>query len=155
MAFGRYLPTGGSYGRAQVVLNWAQDNWSHFDSWCCARNIDPINLPAYRFYNLALLVLKEDLTDPDPEITAKQLANLDEVLITCDEVEHPLNRLGIDYKGSIMIKKSSRRETEPEAEPTSKSRHAYIPPWYQGEELAYKNAQAAMGGISTLPKMQT
>jgi hypothetical protein len=155
----RGLSPGGSFGRAQVVINWAQDNWSHFDGWCCTRNIDPIDLPAYRFYNLALVVIKEDLTDPDPEVTEQQLANLEEVLKKCDETEHPLNRLGLNYKGNLVIKRQSTRvesktEAAPETQqPSPESRHKYIPPWYMGEERAYKAAQAAMGGISTLPKM--
>lgn len=158
MAFGGSLSPGGSYGRIQVILNWVQDNWQHFDSWCCVKNIDPLELSAYRFYNLALMLIREDLNDEDPEVQAKQLENLEDVLNTCDQVEHALLRLGAQYRTPqiIQVVKGQTKvqvQAQPEAKP--EDRHKYIPPWWQGEERAYKNAQAAMGGISTLPKMQT
>lgn len=149
----RRLSPGGSYGRAQVLVNWVQDNWQHFDSWCCVRNIDPIDLPAYRLCNLALVVIKEDLHDDDPDVTAQQLENLDKVLLGCDEINHPLMRLGVTYSGKAVVKRVVREE-ETQASPTPESRHKYIPPWYKGEEAAYQSAKIAQAGISSLPKMQ-
>lgn len=153
MAFGGSLSPGGSYGRAQVVIGWAQDNWSHFDSWCCVKNIDPIELPAYRFYNLALTALKETFIDADPEVTAQQLANLEQTLSDCDNIQHPLAMLRTTTTAKLVTLKKET-ETSTNVKPSLESRHAYIPPWYQGEEKAYQTAKLAQAGISALPKMQ-
>lgn len=149
MAVGGSLSPGGSYGRIQVVINWVQDNWQHFDSWCCSKNIDPIDLPAYRFYNLALLVIKEGLIDEDPEVTVKQLENLEGVLASCDNIEHPLRMLGLASQKPITVRTNAPKENGDEA-PTPESRHKYIPPWYKGEEAAYQTAMAARAGLSAL-----
>src|ERR1700746_1167181 len=126
MAIGGSLSPGGSYGRIQVILNWIQDNWVYFDGWCCAKNIDPITLPAYRLYNVAVLSLKEYLIDPDPDVTAKQLANLEEILISCDDIKHPLLELSKANKKTVIVSRST--PTTESAPPPPETRHKYIPP---------------------------
>jgi hypothetical protein len=134
----RGLSTGGSFGRCQAVLNWVEDNWQHFDSWCCSKNIDPIELPAYRFYNLALMAIKENRSEEQLEYLGQQLS-------TCDSVPHPL--LNLTRITKIGLNKQVMEETK------TNVKQRYIPPWYLGEEKAFENARLAQQGISTLPKM--
>ena|SRR5258705_9685786 len=152
MAIGGSLSPGGSYGRIQVTLHWVQDNWQHFDSWCCVKGIDPMDLPAYRFCNLAMTAIREDLYDADPDIQARQLESLEETLITCDEIEHPLMRLGKKYREANEKVSEDQAQDQSKSQPQAspESRHKYIPPWYKGEEAAYKAAKIAQAEISTL-----
>lgn len=137
----RGLPLGGSYGRVRAVLTWALDHWRDFDTWCCVRSVEPLELPAYRFYNLSLFVIKEGLE-------ANQLAELEKTLTLCDETLHPFSALQ-------PIRVISREAREPVQATSLRDKPKYIPPWYRGEEAAFKVAQVAMKGIKTLPKMNT
>lgn len=91
--------------------------------------------------------IKDYLTDPDPEVTAKQLNNLEQVLEQCDELHHPLQEL------SLGKKKIQSDPSTPTPPPKPESRHKYVPSWWLGEEKAFQIAQAARGGLSSLPKM--
>lgn len=140
MAPGRSLSPGGSYGRAQAIIYWALSNWQQFDGWCCSRNIDPSELPAYRFYNLALFVLKDGMLD-------EQVAELENILSLCDDLRHPCHDLKFVVPG---IRLASPKVTAPQKPET---RHKYIPPWWRGEAAAYNSAKAAMAGVNSLPTM--
>lgn len=139
MAAGGGLSTGGNYGRACAVVNWALDNWGEFDTWCCLKGLDPLELPSYRFHNLALYAIHEGMTE-------EQLLELENTLRLCDSVKHPLHELGSLY---IRTKETSSKTTSSKAN----KKHDYIPPWWRGEDNAFKNAQAAMYGVKALPKM--
>lgn len=155
MAFGRGLSTGGRYGRVEVIYTWAQEHWVEFDGWCCTQTIDPVGLSAYRFYNLAVFYIKEvyiNETRTDEQIISyqEQLKALEETLALCDEIPDPFEKLIGSYSNDISVKNSSAVTDET---PKPESRHKYIPPWYRGEDNAYKQSMLAKHGISTLPKM--
>lgn len=139
MVIGRGLSTGGSYGRIEAVITSIQYGWSNFDSWCCIKNIDPIELSAYRFYNLAIRYLQEDKS-------AEQLIALENSLVECDAIKHPLRELSLKYRKDV----GQNSTEEPER---SVERQRYIPPWYHGEEAAFQTAKLAQAGINALPKM--
>lgn len=130
-----------SYGRVAAVFQWALGNYQEFDAWCCTKNIDPLELPAYRFYNLALYALKEGMSD-------EQLVELEKTLLLCDSIQHPLHELGLRYMVTNHKKTTSTSPNPPE------ERQKYVPPWWRGESVNAKMAMVAMQGVSTLPKMQ-
>lgn len=142
MAPKRGLSTGGSYGRTYAILIWVEDNWPEFDTWCCIKNIDPLDLPAYRFFNLALLCIKENRNE-------ESLKALEESLLLCDAVEHPFQTFLKGYKQRRVTVDTTK--SEPNQGPQEKQK--YIPPWYLGEDRAFQAAQLARSGISNLPKM--
>lgn len=134
------LSPGGSYGRVQAIIAWAQTNWSDFDGWCCSKNIDPLELSAYRFYNLALWYLRDDKTE-------EGLALIEEQLSIFDQVQNPLSGLlstsiKIVYAGGSSISKSGT--PQPEEKPR------YVPPWWRGDEINAKIAMSVMGDVSTM-----
>lgn len=146
MASRRSLSPGGSYGRAQVIISWALSNWEFFDAWCCIKNIDPVYLSVYRFYNLALFCYKENLTEV-------QLLELELTLLECDDIQNPLQAISVRRNGNKIFPVIKEQEAASSSQ-SPEARHKYIPPWWQGEEKAYETAKVAMGGISALPKMQ-
>lgn len=128
-----------SYGRASAVFLWVSSNWREFDAWCCIKGIDPLELPAYRFYNLALFRIKEGMDE-------EQLKDLEQTFKILDSVKHPLQ----DLQPTERLARDSNIPSAPSPE----ERHTYIPPWWKGEQAAAKIATAAMQGVNTLPKMQ-
>lgn len=127
-----------SYGRASAIFNWVFEHWREFDTWCCIRGLDPLDLPAYRFYNIALHILTEEM---NPE----QLAQFEYTLQLCDATKHPLHNL--QYK---LARNTETRVPEPS---TTEDRKKYIPSWWKGDQANYSNAMVAMKGVSALPKM--
>lgn len=140
MATWRSIFAGGSFGRGQGVVNWLINNFGYFDAWCCAKNVDPLDLSAYRLYNLAVYCLKENLD-------TEALTLLDQQLMGFDHIKNPLT----DFK--IKKVKAKILSNEPQSI-KPKEKYEYIPPWWQpNEEAAYANAQVAIQGINKLPKM--
>jgi hypothetical protein len=146
MAIGRSLSPGGSYGRIQAVITWVQDHWQHFDSWCCARNIDPISLPAYRMHNLALLVIKEDMSE-------ENLALLEQKLLECDTIEPPIMMLRVIGNKLVAARTRSRGGKTVPVPTSAEDRHSYVPPWWRGDQVNANVALNTMRGVSSLPKM--
>ncbi len=118
-----------SYGRTVAAFNWAEGNFEYFDAWCCVRGIDPLDLPAYRFYNVVLYCMKDDKTD-------EGLTMIEQYFSAFDSMEHPLKEL-------IKPGKNSRSKTiKPE------SRHSYVPPWWRGDT---QNASIALKVMKEVP----
>lgn len=131
-----------SYGRAVAVFQWVTNNFEYFDSWCCIKNVDPLELPAYRFYNLAIYCMKEHLDEDKLKLFEQQF-------LACDIVKNPLCELKIKPVKTVL----STTSNEPQSI-KPKEKYEYIPPWWQpNEEAAYANAQVAIQGIHKLPKM--
>lgn len=53
----------GAYAPTVALLNWAVTHWAEFDGWCCARGIDPLELPSRRLVNLIRYFIMEPLTE--------------------------------------------------------------------------------------------
>ena len=138
MAFRRSILTGGSYGRAQAVVVWALDNWVDYDTWCCLKGINIFEESCYRFHSLALLMIKDGMNE-------KELHELELTFKSCDDIKHPLQ----DMIVPSMIINNSKTELQ-----RVETRYKYVPSWWKGEDAAYRTAQAAMHGVSALPKMK-
>jgi hypothetical protein len=51
------------YVRGDWLLVWIASNWTVFDGWCAARNIDPLSLPVRRMVALAWHAITEHAND--------------------------------------------------------------------------------------------
>lgn len=78
-------------------------------------------------------------------MTEEQSVEIEKTLRFLDSVKHPLHELRF-----INIEKKTAGLAPP---PTTEEKYKYIPPWYRGEEAAFRNARVAMQGVSSLPKM--
>lgn len=120
------------------------ENWHEFDGWCCINGIDPLELSAYRFHNLALYRLKEGME-------VEQLAQLEIALEQCDDIKNPLHEFNIPKYQKKTIKSTPTQQQQPPSPkpPRQEIRHKYIPPWWKGEEA---NAKIALNTMDNLPK---
>lgn len=94
-----------------------------------------MELSAYRFYNLALFCMREDLTE-------EGLTLLEDNLVKCDNTKHPLKEI-LNY--------SQIKTATGSAKPVEKP--IYIPPWWNGDDQNATVALTTMKGIQSLPKM--
>lgn len=132
MASWRSLYVGGSYGRVQAVVTWALENWQDFDTWCCLKNIDPLDLPAYRFYYLIVAFVKE--------VNNYEDASFEENMAKFDAYGLPWEN------GALSTATNSANTTK---EKTSTDDKAYTPSWWRGDDANAKIAQTMM---VSLPK---
>lgn len=124
-----------------------------------------MELPAYRFYNMVMMRLKEDRT---PEAMTK----FENSLRTLDSMGHPwLSSVG-DFvvvpntsqpspTTKVRPRKSALSEDEQVAlegltKPAvgKKLVPREMPDWYRGEDANYKIAKNVMGQANSLPKSQ-
>ena len=138
MAARRSLHAGGSYGRVQAVIIYGLRNFGDFDAWCCVKGIDPLELPAYRFFNLAFWYLQDGKT-------LEQLEELEKELADTDKDPHPLHDL--KYQSAVTSKyKAVRRQA---VEVPVEEQKRYVPSWWRGE---HENAKIARKMMTALPK---
>lgn len=143
MAFGRGL-YGGSWGRVLTIFTWALANWRELDTWSLIHDIEePWDLPAFRFYNLILYLLKENKGSDDLKI-------LQETLIECDSMVHPfLEQVPKNKIPKTTVPKKKTVESEKAEDESKPERPAYTPSWWRGDAVNYKVAKSMM---MTLPK---
>lgn len=133
-----------TYGRVYAVFSliFEEENWRDFDAWCLIKNIEPLELPAYRFFNLAVFFLKEGKNE-------EQLEALEESLLRCDSIVHPfLEQIKVESK-PIVNKQSSNNEHRQNAPEPSDSRKDYVPSWWRGDSVNYKIAKTMMMTLPT------
>lgn len=106
----------------QVIFNWALQNWEEFDAWCCVKGVDPLELPAYRFYNLVIYAIMEDKD-------VEQRSMLERQLKMAEQHQHPFQL----RHAPITQKTEKTLINEPKAKV-----QRYIPPWYRDEDYNYE-----------------
>jgi len=127
-------------------------DWGEVDAWCCIRGIDPLDLPAYRLFNVLVYMLKENL-DEDQRLALQH--NLEDM----DKVRHPLHRVEV-FQTTPVYKTSSSQRIERPVEDLSPAEQAQaraeargkpyrVPDWYLGDNAAGRRATQMM---TKLPK---
>lgn len=145
MAVRRSLPSGGSFGRSQVVLEWAEENWKDFDAWCCEKSVDPLELPYYRFHHMAIRSIKEGRTE-------EQLLDLERTFRIADSIKNPVFLLGVHKRPlfrSTVTKSPQELESAPTHNYMATKKVDYVPPWWRGDQM---NAKVAKSAMVSLPK---
>lgn len=92
-----------------------------------------MEIPSYRFYNVALYSLKEN---KEPE----HVALIDQALKEADFQPAPIDLMKSLFKTKPSKTRTVRRE---------ESKKQYVPSWWRGEDA---NAKIAMNMMQTLPK---
>lgn len=159
------------YGRVAAVVGWALDNWQYFDAWCCIKGVDPLELPAYRFYNLALFAIMEGKDDEQQVEIEEQLAKAEYYnphpfhkptgvankakavpRTVSEDVEYSLrpNHSGLQSMVGGPRNEEAANEDKPLETQLKVARR--IPAWYKGDEAAFHNAQVVMKGVRSISK---
>lgn len=142
MAVGRSLHAGGSFGRVQAGIIWALGNWQEFDAWCCIKSVDPLELPAYRFYNLIVWFLKEGKSE-------EQLELLELELRRADFDKHPLHIMTYSHVKPNSIVNRAIKDIEENDNSASDPKNQYVPSWWRGDHQNYNVAKQVMKTLPT------
>lgn len=129
-------------------------DWGEVDARCCVWGIDPLDLPAYRFFNLMVYMLKENL-DEDARLA------LDVKFQQMDNEPHPLYQVRFFHKTPGPFRNTKTKnpsssapgntpiELVKEQEAKAKGKPFRVPEWWMGEQAAGKRATQMM---TQLPK---
>lgn len=116
---------------------WILDNWQDFDAWCCIKGVDPLEIPSYRFYNLAVFSLKENRT-------SEQIQTLEETLEASDMLLTPIEIMQRLFRTAKVTTTKKAKPSTPAA-----VKKEYVPSWWRGDAV---NAKVAMKMMTQLPK---
>jgi hypothetical protein len=129
------------YGTGQALIQAAKSNWHVFDGWCAIREIDPLELPSRRLYNVIYTFLRENRD-------IEQLTTLELDLERVAEMKHPYVELGDKINNIHRKRKLSVVPDGAKAVIAPKEKWRAPPGWTPpgwNEEKSYQAAKSFMG----------